>query len=116
MRLSTFKNSFNPDAANTRANYEQVQTHKNMDVAPEFTSLDEAAKYLEQQLNVLEPGKKNIIKVTPDEKNGTFKIGLNGEGMKQRNISATSILSYLNIYYDTNDTSGFRFENGELIL
>lgn len=116
MRLSTFKNSFSPDAYKTRANYEQVQTHKNMDEAPEFTSLAEAAKYLEQQLNVLEPGKKNIIKVTPDDKNGTFRIGLDADGMKQRGISATSILSYLNIYYDTSDTSGFRFENGELIL
>lgn len=115
MKLSTFKNSFVPDAYKTRGNYEQVQTHKNMDVAPEFTNLNEAAKYLEQQLNVLEPGKKNIIKVTPRD-DGTFRIGLNGEGMKQRDISATSILSYLNIYYDTNDTSGFRFENGELIL
>jgi hypothetical protein len=116
MKLSTFKNSFVPDAYKTRGNYEQVQTHKNMDVAPEFTSLGEAAKYLEQQLNVLEPGKQNVIKVTPDEANGTFKIGLNGEAMEERNISATTILSYLNIYYDTSDTSGFRFENGELIL
>jgi hypothetical protein len=116
VRLSTFRNSFVADRYNTRANYEKIQTHKNMDAAPEFTTLEEAARHLEQQLNVLEPGVSNIIKVTPDEDTGTFRIWLNPKWLQERNIHANSILSYLNIYHSPDAAQWFRFENGELIL
>jgi len=116
VRFSTFRNSFSPDRNKTHSNYEKTQTHKNMEQAPAFTSLKEAAKHLEQQLNVLEPGKQNIVQVRWNTKDGTFRISLNAEALEERNLRADSILSYLNIYYAPDALDGFRFENGELIL
>ena len=116
VRMSTFRNSFVADAYKTRSNYEKIQTRKNMDIAPEFTNLHDAAKHLAQQLNTLEPGKPNIISVKANEEDGTFRISLDQKALEDRNLRADSILTYLNIYHSPDADGGFRFENGELIL
>jgi len=116
VRMSTFRNSFVPDKDKTRSNYEKIQTHKNMNNAPEFESLQEAAKHLEQQINVLEPGKPNILTVTANDETGHLHIKLNKKGMDARNISLGTIFTYLNIYHADDAKNGFHFENGELIL